>query len=129
MSECSCGGAKLRYNMVFACSGASDVGGITDGAARQIGREKKAMMSCSAGVGAGIQEILDKASGANQVLAIDGCDKVCTKVMFEKAGLNNFIHLQLGDLGFKKGESPITEERIQLAASEGKKLLSNQSAE
>lgn len=116
--QCGCGSTKL--NMVFACSGASDVGGITDAAARQISREKTASMSCIAAIGAGIPDITAKVKCADQILVIDGCDKNCGKVIMEDAGIFNFKHLLLLDLGLKKGESPINEERIALAVQKGR---------
>ena len=39
--------------MVLACSGAADVGGVADGAARALSREKTAVMCCTAAVAAG----------------------------------------------------------------------------
>lgn len=127
MSEtCNCG---FSVKMIYACSGASDTGEISDRAARQLRNEKVGFMSCLAGIGGGMDDLIEKARAASKILVIDGCDIDCGKKTFEKAGFNEFVHLRLSDLGFKKGESPVTEERIQLAASEGKKRLSNQSDE
>ena len=47
-----------RYNMVFACSGAADVGAISDRAARRLAREKTASMCCTAAIGADIPDIV-----------------------------------------------------------------------
>lgn len=117
----SCCGFSVK--MIYACSGASDTGEISDRAARQLKNEKVGYMSCLAGIGGGVGDLIDKAQAASQILVIDGCETDCGKKTFEKAGLNHFIHLRLSDHGLKKGETPATDERIQFVASEGKKLL------
>lgn len=47
-SECACGAAP---RLIFACSGAADVGAIADQAARKLTREKVGSMFCLAGIG------------------------------------------------------------------------------
>lgn len=121
-TPCNCG-TKASYNIVLACSGASDVGGISDGAARQISREKTASMSCIAAMGAGVSDIISKVQCANKILVIDGCDKKCAKIIMEDAGISDFRYLMLEDMGMKKGESPISAERISLAAQKGTQEL------
>ncbi len=103
---------KPKYNMVFTCSGAADVGGISDLAARQLSKEKIASMCCSAAIAAKIPEIMEKTSGAEKILAIDGCSKNCTKIILENEGFHLFKHLQLEDMGMEKGKSPATKDRI-----------------
>ncbi|MBX7258276.1 MAG: putative zinc-binding protein [Candidatus Hydrogenedentes bacterium] len=98
--------------MVFACSGASDVGGITDQAARKLSREKVASMSCAAAVAAGIPDILKKVQSADSVLVLDGCDHECAAVVMRKGGFEKFAHVRLKELGLEKGKSPATEENI-----------------
>lgn len=109
--------------MVFACSGAADVGGLTDQAARKLSREKAASMCCTAAVAAGIPEILDKVRAAGRVLVLDGCGKVCAKIVMENAGFAGFSHLQLEDAGFKKGESPVNGENVNEVAVRAESLL------
>ncbi|MDP8243617.1 MAG: putative zinc-binding protein [Candidatus Hinthialibacter antarcticus] len=98
--------------MVFACSGAADVGAISDQAARRLAKEKDAPMCCVAAIAAGIPEIEEKAKQSSQIIVIDGCTKDCAKHILAQAGFNSFTHIQLEDMGMKKGESPATEERI-----------------
>jgi uncharacterized metal-binding protein len=103
---------KPKYNMVFTCSGAADVGGISDITSRQLSREKIASMCCTAAIAARIPEIMEKTSGAEKILAIDGCSKNCTKIILEKEGFHLCQHLQLENMGMEKGKSPATEDRI-----------------
>ncbi len=114
-----CGGIKL----VFACSGAADVGAISDQAARKITRDGKGKMFCLAGIGGRVPGIIETTKSAEKILAVDGCPFNCVKKCLEGAGFANFAHLQLADLGMKKGESPASQERIDLVAEKCAKLL------
>ena len=113
-TACSCG--RLKYNVVFACSGASDVGCISDQAARLLSRNRTAAMSCTAGVAARVADLLDRARAAEKIAVIDGCDKKCADTVMRGAGFTGYAHIQLGDLGFEKSKTPPTQERVQAAA-------------
>ena len=63
--ECA-GGEKL----IFACSGAADVGAISDRAARRMTRDGVGKMFCLAGVGGQVEGIVNKTKAASKVLAI-----------------------------------------------------------
>jgi uncharacterized metal-binding protein len=111
---CGCGGGT---KLIFACSGAADVGEIADRAARKLTREGKGRMFCTAGLGGRIGGILKTTEAAEGVLAIDGCPLNCVKSSLEQAGFTTFQHLQLADLGLEKGKSPATEESINKVAT------------
>ncbi len=121
-SEKSCC-APLRVKLVFACSGASDVGGIADQAARRVAGSKAACMSCVAGLGAEIPDILEIARVSPRIVAIDGCDRECVRLCLEKAGLKGFSHVKLHEMGMEKRKTPPTEERIQRVADKAIELL------
>ena len=111
MSEqknCCSGAPKL----IFACSGAADVGAIADQAARKLTREGQGKMFCLAGIGGRVSGIMKSTEAAETILAIDGCPLNCVKACLEQGGFTNFKHLQLGDLGLEKGKSPVSEENI-----------------
>jgi uncharacterized metal-binding protein len=122
MSNCSCG-CKLEYNLVFACSGAADVGSIADQAARSIVADRVAKMSCIAGVGAKDSEIMEWATNATNILTIDGCDKDCAAKTLESAGIHHTVRVRVTDLGMEKGKTPPTAERVGVVADKGKQLL------
>ena len=46
--------------------------------------------------------------GAARVLVIDGCPQECARKTMELAGFKDFQHLKLAEMGFKKGETPLT---------------------
>jgi len=117
---CGCGGGP---KLIFACSGAADVGEIADRAARKLTREGAGRMFCTAGLGGRISGILKTTEAAEGVLAIDGCPLNCVKSSLEQAGFSTFQHLQLADLGLEKGKSPATEERVNKAATRAKEMM------
>ena len=123
MSSCDCG-CKLKYNLIFACSGAADVGSIADLAARKLAAEKSGKMSCIAGISAGDAEILQWAGNATRIAVIDGCDKDCASKTLKAAGFHDFGHIRVTSLGMEKGKTPVTPERIGAVCEEVKKLLS-----
>ena len=106
---CRCGAAP---KLIFACSGAADVGGLADLAARKLTREGKGQMFCLAGIGGEVPGILQTTAGAAGILAIDGCPVDCAKKSLRRAGFTGMEHLQLADLGLEKGSSPATEENV-----------------
>jgi len=119
-SSCACGGVP---KLVFACSGSSDVGEIADRAARKLSKAGAAKMYCLAGIGGKVSGIVATTKASPAVLVIDGCKLGCGKRTMEAAGFKRFAHIQLGDLGMAKGESPVTEARIAKVAAKGKALI------
>lgn len=118
--NCVCsGGPKL----IFACSGAADVGAIADQAARKMTTEGIGKMFCMAGIGGRVSGIMKTTESADRILAIDGCPLNCVKSSLELAGFKEYDHLQLADLGLSKGGSPATEENINKVVAKGKEIL------
>jgi uncharacterized metal-binding protein len=113
------GGPKL----IFACSGAADVGAIADQAARKLTRDGAGKMFCLAGIGGRINGIMKTTESAGKILAIDGCPLNCVKACLEKAGFSKFAHFQLADLGLEKGKSPANEENIGTVYNAAVKML------
>jgi uncharacterized metal-binding protein len=102
--------------LVLACSGASDVGELSDRVGRALVCQSLARLECMSAVGARIPSTLEHIQQAKKVLAIDGCASHCVAKMLQKAGVERYQHLELGDLGFVKGHAPVTEENIRRAA-------------
>jgi uncharacterized metal-binding protein len=109
--------------LIFACSGAADVGAVADQAARKLTRQGAGTMFCLAGIGGGIEPILKKTAAAEKILAIDGCPLNCVSHCLQKAGFGQFEHLQLGEIGMEKGKTPPTPENIDKAVVKSKKML------
>ncbi|MEZ7893017.1 MAG: putative zinc-binding protein [Candidatus Wallbacteria bacterium] len=119
-NSCSCSAAP---KLIFPCSGGSDVGEITDRAARKVTIDGAGKMYCLAGIGGGVSGIIATTESAAKVIAIDGCPLSCAKKTLEKAGITNIIHINLHNLGLEKLKSPATEENINKVAAECAKQL------
>jgi len=109
--------------LVFPCSGASDVGGLSDRAARQMTLDQTGKMYCLAGIGGRVEGILANAKAAARVLVIDGCQEECARKTMELAGFKDFHHLKLADMGLEKGKTRVTAARIREVAAKGAELL------
>jgi uncharacterized metal-binding protein len=114
-----CGGPSL----IFACSGAADVGAIADQAARKMTKDGAGKMFCLAGIGGRVSGIMATTQSAARILAIDGCTLNCVKNSLEQAGFRKYKHLQLADLGMEKGKTPPTAEAIANVAKAGSAKL------
>ena len=108
---------------IFACSGAADVGQIADHAARKLTADGVGKMSCLAGIGGRVGNIMEIAKSAKLILAIDGCPLHCARNTLEKAGFKKFEHLCLADLGMEKGKTPATDAAVAKVVERGKARL------
>jgi uncharacterized metal-binding protein len=109
--------------VIFPCSGAADVGEIADHAARKLTADGVGKMSCLAGIGGRVKNLMAVAQSAQVILAIDGCPMHCARNALEKAGFAKFEHVCLADLGMAKGKTPATAEAVAKVVGEGKKRL------
>jgi uncharacterized metal-binding protein len=114
------GGPKL----VFACSGAADVGEISDRAARRLTQDGSGKMFCLAGIGGKIGGIIQKTQAASKILAIDGCELDCVKSCLHQAGFQEFEHFRVTDLGMQKGQAAVNDENVAKVVQHGAALLS-----
>ena len=108
MADCCATETKL----IYACSGAADVGEIADQVARRLRAEGFAKMTCLAGIGAGLSGYVQSAKGVDENITIDGCSVACAKKALENIGVTPTAYI-LTDLGLVKGESLVTKETIK----------------
>ena len=80
-------------------------------------------MYCLAGIGGRVDTIMVNTRAAAKILVIDGCNQECARKTMELAGFKDFRHLSLAEMGFKKGETPLTPARIRQVADKGAELL------
>ncbi len=118
--QCTCSSAP---KLIFSCSGASDVGGLADRAARQMTLDQTGKMYCLAGIGGRVGTIMETTKAAAKILVIDGCAQECARKAMEQAGFTGFQHLKLFSMGLHKGSSPATDDNIRHVANQGAKLL------
>ncbi len=112
--KCSCNQIGAT---VLACSGASDVGQISDLIARKLRDSGVFNMSCLALVGAGVESSIENFK-TSELLVIDGCPVDCAKKIMERNGIKNYKYLRLSDIGLAKGSSPANDENIEIAFTE-----------
>ena len=112
-NSCMCQEAGV---LIFSCSGGSDVGELSDRVARKMAKCGQAKMFCLAGIGAHIPGMIESAKAANKIIAIDGCQVLCSKKILEHAGFTP-ISFNLKDLGFEKGKTTVDDEAIEKAAN------------
>lgn len=97
--NCCCGGG---VRTILACSGASNVGQITNEVAKRLDGEKQGRFFCLAGVGGHISGMVASVDGSDKVLVIDGCPVACARLTMEEAGLNSYEYVVVTDLGIEK---------------------------
>ena len=88
--------------MILACSGASNVGQISNQAAVELTQEGYGKMYCLAGVGGLLSGFVRSAKNAPQMVAIDGCPIGCAKVILEKGDVPLKSYLVVTELGIEK---------------------------
>ncbi|HUT11841.1 MAG TPA: putative zinc-binding protein [Thermoguttaceae bacterium] len=118
--KCACDAAP---KLIFACSGAADVGHISDLAARKLTAEGVGKMFCLAGVGGRVSSIMATTQAASAILAIDGCPLDCSRKTLEEAGFTEFEHVRLADLDMEKGTTPATPEHVDKVVAHGRMRL------
>lgn len=119
--QCNC---NKEDKIVLACSGASDLGQITDLTSRKLRDAEVCKMSCLALAAAGLKESIDSFNESS-LLVIDGCSIDCGKKIMKKAGIEKYQHLRLTNLGFEKGQTPINDINIEKVFKAAKKHFSD----
>jgi len=126
-SESCCGNDKKKTVLLYACSGGANVAEIADKVARQLMFDGAGSMFCLAGLGAGIQGMVQTAKDADVNLVIDGCPMDCAKKVFEKAGITNYQCMKVTDLGIEKIKGVrCTDEQVAKVAAKARETLACQ---
>ena len=106
---CNCGSNE---KMVIACSGAADVGYISDQVSRKLSRNKFCKMSCMALFASCSEEKINELK-TKDILVIDGCTEDCGKRVMMDRGIENYKWLRITDIGYEKGKTPTSQKTIQ----------------
>ena len=118
MSECCSANDNKKTVLFYACSGGANVAEVADRAARQLMTEGLGMMFCLAGIGAGIDGMVQTAKDADLNVVLEGCPVDCAKKIFDGAGLTNYVQIKVTDLGIEKvkGVAATDEQVAKLVA-------------
>ena len=123
-SDC-CSGASKKNVLFYACSGGANVAEVADRAARELMFAGCGSMFCLAGLGAGIEGMIQTAKDADLNVVLDGCPMDCAKKIFDKVGLTNYVQIKSTDLGMEKVKGVrATDEQVATLVAEAKKVLS-----
>ena len=118
-----CGGAKKTV-LLYACSGGANVAEIADRAARELMLAGCGSMFCLAGIGAGIQGMVQTARDADLNLVLEGCPMDCAKKIFDNAGITNYVQVKVTDLGIEKQKGVrATDEQVAAAVASAREVL------
>ena len=122
MAQCSCNcGGDQKPRLLYACSGAADVGQVADLVARRLDDEEWGGMSCLSGIGANLSGFIESAREADNII-IDGCPVGCGRKLFEAHGLP-FSEVVMTQQGLVKGSSPATPEVVARLAEKVKSTV------
>lgn len=122
-SDC-CGGSEKKTVLLYACSGGANVAEVADRAARELMFSGCGSMFCLAGIGAGIQGMVQTAKDADLNLILEGCPMDCAKKIFERAGLTNYIQVKVTDLGMEKTKGVrATDEQVARLVAKAREVL------
>ena len=100
--------------MVLACSGASNVGQLSNRAAVELTQEGFGKMFCLAGIGGHLSGFVQSAKDALQMVAVDGCDVGCAKAILGHAEIPMKGYLVLTGLGIEKNKDfTLKKEEVQ----------------
>ena len=90
--------------LIFACSGGSNVGQISNDAARALDQLGQGSFFCLIGVGAQLPNFIERTKKeGTTVAAIDGCGVACAKKALENVGAKADAYVVVTDLGIEKG--------------------------
>lgn len=88
--------------MILSCSGASNLGQLSNQAAVELAREKFGKMFCLAGIGAHLSGFVQSAKDVPFMVVIDGCPVACAKKTLEHAEIPVRAYVAVSDLGIEK---------------------------
>ena len=94
--------ATNKLPLIYSCSGCSNIAQVANKVAIDLNREKKAEMSCIAGIGGNVKSLVKLAKSGRTVIALDGCALHCAKSCLAQQSIPATMHYTLTDYGIKK---------------------------
>ena len=99
--ECCTPGGNI---MILACSGASNVGQLSNQVAIELTQEGFGKMFCLAGIGGHLGGFIQSAKDVPAMVAIDGCEVGCAKAILDHAEIPTKNYLVLTEFGIEKNK-------------------------
>lgn len=89
---------------MLACSGGSNVGQISNEAAKALDQLGQGSMYCLIGIGAQLPTFVERVKKeGTTIVTIDGCAVACAKKALENVGVDSDVYVVVTDLGIEKG--------------------------
>jgi len=88
--------------IIYSCSGCSNIAQLANRVAIEMDREGSAEMSCIAGVGGGVKNLVKVAKSGRPIIALDGCPLHCVKSCLKNNEIKATHHYTLTEYGIKK---------------------------
>ncbi|HRK52632.1 MAG TPA: putative zinc-binding protein [Cyclobacteriaceae bacterium] len=92
----------LTKPLVYSCSGCSSAAQMANYLAIRLDRSGLAEMSCIAGVGGNVKNLVRTAKSGRKLIAIDGCPLACVKACLSNHSLQPDLHFELKEMGVAK---------------------------
>ncbi len=102
--------------LVYACSGASNLGQLTNEIAVRLDREGLAEMSCAEAVGIEARSPYEAALSGRPVVAVSGCPLACTSRLLAEHGVAVTRSIQLENRGVLKAK------HVSVGVEEGERI-------
>ncbi|MBV1919824.1 MAG: putative zinc-binding protein [Pseudomonadales bacterium] len=101
---------KPTLPLIYSCSGCSNNAQLTNDVALALDKAGQAEMSCIAGVGGGVKNLVKKAQSGRVIVALDGCQLHCVKGCLAQHDVKPSLHYTLTEQGIKKQKKTDYEE-------------------
>jgi len=101
---------KRTLPLIYSCSGCSNNAQLTNDVALALDKAGQAEMSCIAGVGGGVKNLVKKAQSGRPIVALDGCQLHCVKGCLAQHNVSPTLHYTLTEHGIKKQNQTKYEE-------------------
>lgn len=93
---------KTSIPLVYSCSGCSSAAQMANHLAVQLDRHGLAEMSCIAGVGGDVPQLVKVARSGRPILAVDGCPLHCVANCLQRHGVVAERHVTLSEFGVRR---------------------------
>lgn len=101
--------------IILACSGASNTGAYSDKVARKLMKDGNAKMLCLARFAVDkrfAEQSKAELGNGTRIVVLDGCPINCAEKILRENGIERFEHINITDFSIVKGQTPVTEAKI-----------------
>ena len=105
-----------NHPLVYSCSGCSSAAQLANQVALRLDRSGVAEMSCIAGVGGDVPQLLRVVQSGRPIVALDGCPLRCVVSTLARHGIAPSRHYELQHYGVRKRQhedfDPVQAESV-----------------